>query len=109
MRDSCARLIGRAEMAEKGGMKGKGRRSAYLANLFACASLIIGACAVIYSSLGIYKYGFYISRRGNPGQLEGGFMPVILLIGFGLIGYGLFELWLHRPSKGKTGSGNPDR
>lgn len=96
-------------MTEEGSMKGKGRRTAFLANISAYASIVIGVCAVIYSSLGIYRYGFYISERGNPGQLEGGFLPVILLIGLGLIGYGLFELWLHRPSKGNSGSENLDR
>jgi hypothetical protein len=91
-------------MTGEGGMKGKGRRSEFLANIAAYASIVIGVCAVIYSLLGINKYGFYISRGGNPEQLEGGFLPVILLTGFGLVGYGLFELWLHRPSKGNSGS-----
>lgn len=68
-----------------------------LAKITAYASIVLGVAAIIYSCLGIYEYGFYLSERWNPGQLEGGYLPVILLTGLGLVAYGLIELWIHRP------------
>jgi hypothetical protein len=64
--------------------------------LVALTSLVVGLGVVGYASVGVAKYGFYVSAGGHPGQLEGGAAPLFLLIGAALVIYGCVELWLHR-------------
>jgi hypothetical protein len=72
-------------------------------------SMIIIVCGVGFSGygiIGIYEYGFYISARGNPGQLSGGLAPLFVLIGCLVIIYGFIELKLSNQSHyNKNGSG----
>ena len=64
--------------------------------LVALATLVAGLGVVGYAAFGVAKYGFYVSARWDPGQLEGGLAPLFLLIGAALVIYGCVELWLHR-------------
>jgi hypothetical protein len=62
----------------------------------ALAAVVAGLGVVVYAGLAVAEYGFYVSERGNPGQLEGGVAPLFLLIGVALVVYGCVQLWLHR-------------
>lgn len=60
--------------------------------LFDIAIIIFGIGLTVYSVSGIVKYGFYLSPRGDPGQLNGGLVPLFLLVGILSIAYGVGDL-----------------
>jgi len=58
--------------------------------------LTLGIAVVAYVVIGIEVYGFQIAARGDPDQLQGGLIPLFLVIGLLAVAYGAIELWLSR-------------
>ena len=54
--------------------------------------IVFGIALCGYAIVGVSRYGFYISGRGDPGQMEGGLAVFFLLIGILAIAYGSFGL-----------------
>jgi len=53
--------------------------------------IILGLLLAAWAAMGITETGFYVSGRGDPGQLEGGTLPTFLIIGLLMVLYGIFE------------------
>ena len=49
-----------------------------------------------FSVYEILENGLYLAERGNPGQLEGGLFPLLLIIGLAVMAYGGIEFWFNR-------------
>ncbi|MBX3726792.1 MAG: hypothetical protein KF823_12850 [Xanthomonadales bacterium] len=64
--------------------------------LLGLVALVAGLGATIYASVVVGRYGFQVSGRWNPNQLESGGAPLFFLIGIALVIYGCVALWLHR-------------
>ena len=58
--------------------------------------LSIGIGIILFSIPKIVEQGFYLAERGNPEQLDGGLLPLLLVIGVGIAAYGGVEYWLNR-------------
>jgi hypothetical protein len=56
--------------------------------------IAFGVLLVIYGTIGVSRYGFYISGRWSIGQIEGGVAPFFILIGFLAVAYGVIQLKL---------------
>ena len=59
-------------------------------------AILIGMFFLLYGLMGIEKYGFYLSARGDHGRTEGGLSPLFILIGFASIAYGFIEFKLNK-------------
>jgi len=58
--------------------------------------IAFGMFLIAFSVHGMLKNGFYISWRGNVGQLEAGFLPFVFLMGCGYIGYACFDWFIRK-------------
>ncbi len=58
--------------------------------------LALGAAISMFSVFGIAENGFSLAGGGNPGQVDGGLFPFLLILGLAIMVYGLFEKWLNR-------------
>jgi len=69
--------------------------------IISIAAISIGILFFLYGVIGIEKYGFYISVRGDHGRTEGGLSPLFILIGLASFAYGIIEFKLHKKNNHK--------
>lgn len=62
----------------------------------AVLGILAGSLLMVVSALNIAEHGFYLSGRWNPGQLEGGYIPIFFITGVAFVLVSAIDLWINR-------------